>query len=70
MALKRVLRGCRVIFYLSTAALCIGFLLVLPLLLGGNWWLGTPAVTEMVGSGMMGVGAVTGGVSGLLLLTS
>ena len=70
MQWERVLRWVRGVLLVSVAAISVGFLSLVPALLGWDSTTGTLAVVVTVGTTIMGVGAVTGGVSGLILMTS
>ena len=68
MQWEHVLRGARVVFLVSVGALSVGFLSLVPALLGWDATTGTLAVVATVGTTVMGVGGVTAGISGLILL--
>lgn len=70
MEWERVLRLVRGVFLVSAVAAAVGFLLIAPAFLGWNASDGAPAVVVSVGAAIMGVGTVTGGISGLILMTS
>ena len=65
--IHRIIRG---IFLVSAGGVAAGFLMLVPALLGWDASAGMPSVIVTVGSVIMGVGAVTGGVTGLMLMTS
>ena len=70
MQWEQVLRWVRGVFLVSAAAVSVGFLSLVPALLGWDSTTGTLAVVVTVGTTIMGVGAVTAGISGLILMTS
>lgn len=70
MQWEQVLRWTRVVFLVSAGAVSVGFLSLVPALLGWDATTGTLAVVATVGTTIMGVGGVTAGISGLILLTS
>ena len=68
MQWEHVLRGARVVFLVSVGAVSVGFLSLVPALLGWDATTGTLAVVATVGTTVMGVGGVIAGISGLILL--
>jgi hypothetical protein len=70
MAWENILRVCKAVFVLSAAALGLGIVIMLPLMLGGSGWMGLSELTVTIGGSLMAVGSVVGGVTGLILLTS